>query len=316
MFKAHSVSIVCGAIVIAGSCQLAHGNDVKVEGRVNCSKLTDACFIEGMRIKGDIDAQTVEKTRSLIEELHRNSLHARKQVRSFSVELDSPGGNLTAALALGRTLRREQMGATIAGAFSPLARGICFSACSLVFAGAVHRAFNESASSLGIHRPYLETPPQEVSQKVMAEAYAQTLQGVRLYLREMNVSERLADEMFRTDPESVRLLNEKSAVSYGMMEWDPIYQEISDVQEAKKLGLERREYMKRRARGLKDCEWLSPYDEAPRDEWLSCYSSVMTNASSAPRPPPGSFGLFDRVVDPRDWITRVHPRDWSRFPYR
>jgi len=184
------------------------------------------------------------------------------------------------------------------------------------FAGAVHRAFNESASRLGIHRPYLETPGQEVSQIEMSEAYRQMLDEVRLYLREMNVSERLADEMFRTDPENVRLLSEKSAVSYGMTEWDPIYKEMKDLQEAKTLGLERREYMKRRARALKDCEWLSPYKDAPRDEWLSCYSGVMTNARSAPLPPPGSFGLFDRAVDPTDWNNRVDPRDWSRFPYR
>jgi hypothetical protein len=47
-----------------------------------------------------------------------------------------------------------------------------------------------------------------------------------------------------------------------LIEWDPVYKETADIAEAKKLGLNRREYMERRARALGGCAWLrtSVYD--------------------------------------------------------
>src|SRR5947208_2289786 len=86
---------------------------------------------------------------------------------------------------------------------------------SCFFAGAVHRSFNENASKLGIHRPYLEVPLQETAIEKVEESYVQALKNVRTYFREMNVSEQLAEAMFRIEPENVRFLNEKAAGNYG-----------------------------------------------------------------------------------------------------
>jgi hypothetical protein len=54
--------------------------------------------------------------------------------------------------------------------------------------------------NVGIHRPYLEVPKDEVSPNKVSEHFQKTLQEIRAYFREMNVSEQLADAMLRIPP--------------------------------------------------------------------------------------------------------------------
>ena len=72
------------------------------------------------------------------------------------------------------------------------------------------------------------------------------LQSIRTYLREMNVVENLADDMLRTNPEHMRVLREDELTRYGLTETDPAALEAMEIQEAKALGLDRKEYMRRK----------------------------------------------------------------------
>jgi hypothetical protein len=300
------------ALLVAASHQSARGESARVEGSVNCTRLSGACFVSGMRIDGEIDASTVDKVRSLIEELKKNADRDKKQVHPYSVSLSGPGGSVTAAFALGRMLRQENIGAVLS--ITRSGPDVCASACVLVFAGAVHREIS-TVSHLAIHRPYLEVPRQAVSPNKMREFYVQMLQDVRAYLREMNVSEQLAEAMFRIEPENIRRLGEKEAAQYGLTAWDPVYKEMRDIQEARTLGLDRREFMMRRSAALNDCQPLFG-GARPIDVWLGCYNGVMTKTRSAPAyiPPSGGrggpdFSSFGTPADPLDL-------DWSRLPLR
>jgi hypothetical protein len=198
---------------LASGCQARA--QARVEGKIECS--SSSCYIKEMKIDGQMDSSTVENVRRLVEELHKKAEREKKDVHPYSVALNSPGGSVTAAFALGRILRSEGIGASVES--SNLAPpDDCISACVLVFAGAVHRSIWARAK-LGIHRPYLEVPHQNISSDKVREGYVQTLQDVRAYLREMNVSEQLADAMFRVEPENVRFLDEKAATAYELTEW-------------------------------------------------------------------------------------------------
>ena len=194
-----------------------------------------------MSINGEIDATAPDKVTALIAQLHKAADEANKSIHPFSVELDSPGGSVSAAFAIGRTIRHENVGVKIRAQFPrrefpSLTPGACNSACVLLFAAGVYRSFNDHASKLGIHRPYLEVPAQDVSPDAVKNGYRQMIQSVRDYLREMNVSEQLADAMFRVEPEKVKFLSEKAATSFGLTEWDPVYKEMMDIAEAKNLA--------------------------------------------------------------------------------
>jgi C4-dicarboxylate-specific signal transduction histidine kinase len=74
-------------------------------------------------------------------------------------------------------------------------------------------------------------------------AYWTMLQNMRAYLREMNVSERLADDMLATEPEKVRILTQAELTRYGLANVEPAEQqrraiddEVRDVREANQLG--------------------------------------------------------------------------------
>jgi hypothetical protein len=93
-----------------------------------------------------------------------------------------------------------------------------------------------NAGKIGIYRPYLEVPRQQVSSENVKELYQQMLQDIRSYFREMNVSEQLADAMLPIERDKVRLLNDAALVSYGLTSTDPIEQETEDFGGCPVLG--------------------------------------------------------------------------------
>jgi hypothetical protein len=117
----------------------------------------------------------------------------------------------------------------------------------------VVRNINEDAT-VGIHRPYFATTSQgSLAPDQVRAGYTALLQDMRTYLREMNVSERLAEDMLATEPEHVHELTQQELKSYGLLDVDPaerqqraIENEVRAVQETKELGLDRIEYMRRK----------------------------------------------------------------------
>ena len=137
--------------------------------------------------------------------------------------------------------------------------GTCVSACVLILAGAVERDL--LVGRVGIHRPYLDTTPQKpLTADEVRGGYGRLLEVLYAYLREMNVSERLANDMLAVEPEKVRYLNKAEPEAYGLENIDPIEQqtraverEMRDVQAANQLGLSRRENTRRKALGNDLC---------------------------------------------------------------
>jgi len=104
------------------------------------------------------------------------------------------------------------------------------------------------------------------------------LQDIRSYLHEMNVSERLANDMLATPPERVHILTEAELKAYGLANVDPgeqqtraINSEVREVQEAKQLGLDRLEYTRRKALGESQCAYTNDYSE-----FWNCKQRVLT----------------------------------------
>jgi hypothetical protein len=132
-------------------------------------------------------------------------------------------------------------------------------------------------AKLGIHRPYLEVPRGEITAGGVQEVYQQTLQDIRSYFREMNVSEQLADAMLRIEPKNIRLLDYGAQRNYGLTTTDPIEQETLELQDAQWFKLDRQEYMKRKAVSERVC----PKDHGSPE--IECRFAIMEG-----RPPPAS----------------------------
>ena len=151
--------------------------------------------------------------------------------------LNSEGGDVEVAIAIGRQLRRFQATAIT------FQQGRCYSACVFILAGAVNRVLS---GNIGIHRPYSNGTNQREYQATQT-SHRQLTKLAKDYLEEMNVSPSLYDAMVNIPPEKIRLLSESELVSYGILEVDPVQQELNDAFEARKYGLSKIEFLRRKS---------------------------------------------------------------------
>jgi ATP-dependent protease ClpP protease subunit len=222
--------------------QEALAEPARVEGSVNCTKFEgkNECYFK-IWLTGEIDSSTVNDVKEVLD---RRRVWASDEIIGLGPGLghdfyiDSPGGNIAAAMAIGRMIRKERLTLLVDKGHE------CVSACVMVLAGAAHRGIY---GRVGIHRPYFELSigSEPITPDKVKTNYQKMLQEVRAYLREMNVSERLADDMLAIEPADVRYLSKNQLYDYGMKWVDPIEQETIDLQAAQALGLDRREYMRR-----------------------------------------------------------------------
>jgi ATP-dependent protease ClpP protease subunit len=216
-----------------------------------------------LHIDGEIDSTDADKVRSLLASRRAQS------VASEWLSINSRGGSINTAMTIGRMFRTERVGITV----DP--KGLCLSACVLILAGAVDRIV--TSGKVGIHRPYLKKMPRQSYQnKAVRESFRMMLQEIRTYLREMNVSEKLADDMVAVVPERIRFLTQDDLNRYGFAGIDPAEQQIQAVEseirfeEASRLGLDRREYTRRKALAIELCSSM------PSREAFVCMNRVLT----------------------------------------
>jgi ATP-dependent protease ClpP protease subunit len=207
-----------------------------------------------MRIDGEIDDQTVKDIAA--------ALQAGKKASGVRVEINSPGGDVASALAIGRMFRRATMPLIVEQ------NDVCLSACVFVLAGATSRFID---GKVGVHRLYSGIPKTAVKRGEVMDSYTTLNAQVRVYLTEMNVSERLVEEMQRVPPDRIRYLTKIEMDRYGLIEEDPAYREAIDLEEAQKHGItDRAEFMRRRRRANIECNVI-----IDQSDQLACYNAVL-----------------------------------------
>lgn len=147
--------------------------------------------------------------------------------------LNSTGGKIRVAMAIGKILRAE-------GFHTYIGRpDECLSACVLVLAGSAERSVD---GKVGIHRPYLEeaigtTPAEQksIQDKIGGE--------IKAYLTESNVPTALYDAMMRVPPSKIRYLEQNELTDFGLNQTDPYLADARETSAAKALGVTRKEYM-------------------------------------------------------------------------
>jgi hypothetical protein len=183
-----------------------------------------------LSIEGAITAETGRSFASLLELEQQRSGSTLRPV----VTIQSTGGDLYAALAIGREIRKRT-GAVA----SP---GPCHSACVFAAMGGVER----NITGIGLHRPYFA----HSDTNVFAEADARYKRMLRLitdYLAEMNISEDLLRLMISVPPGEMRLLPAPDARRIGLNGVDPAFDEFRTGQEAAQYGISSAELRRRHA---------------------------------------------------------------------
>ena len=168
-----------------------------------------------VKLRGVIDGSRLQLVQQALarRDAVRRALH--REV-GFHVDVDSRGGEIFAALEIGRILRAERASISVGNGAS------CISACVFLLMGAIERRISGDAR-LGIHRPSLGASgpggPTQASENEILDAMSEALV---LYAQQMNVPRRIVDESMSVPPDRVERLRASDLAGYGIHAVDPL----------------------------------------------------------------------------------------------
>lgn len=145
------------------------------------------------------------------------------------IQLDSTGGDIAAAMAIGRLMRSMEFDSLV------IAGGRCHSACLFVLAAGVNKVV---LGEVGMHRPYF---PQLAAAEVGPALQAVKAASVA-YLDEMNIPTRLVEDMFSIDPAAMHILTLDELGAYRLNSEDHVLREQRAQSSAARYGMSREAY--------------------------------------------------------------------------
>jgi hypothetical protein len=126
------------------------------------------------------------------------------------VELESPGGSLTSAMAIGELVRDGGFDTGVAE------RGKCYSACVLILAAGVRRTV--ATGKIGVHRPYFDRGLHTPGAALLEDSQSgQIITGdVQRYFDRMGMRDGLMDAMMKVPSQFMRHLTSREVAVYGL----------------------------------------------------------------------------------------------------
>jgi hypothetical protein len=197
-------------------------------------------------ITGMITDQDAKQFQTMAGELERADFAA--------VMLDSTGGNVSAAINIGRLIRKVDGWTTTIGK--------CYSSCALIFIAGVRR-FNRG--ELGLHRPYFSAAPE--SRETIEKAVPLMLSTLKNYVAEMGITDRFYEQMVNTEP-SQMVVYKGVDVAALVPEQDPVYAEIVVASEARANGVTTSEMRRRDKAAEENCR------NRDVDSYMVCWSAL------------------------------------------
>lgn len=232
---------------------------------LTCSTAQAKLLREGEWIFSITDEITTKDSEQI-----KNALQSIDTTAKPLFSLNSPGGDIYAAMEIGRLLRKVR-----ATCIVPV-DGQCSSACVLVLVGAVERSIY---GKIAIHRPY-STYVGKRDYKNTEKEYRRTEMAVRIYLKDMNFTENLVDAMLQVPPEQARILSRKESVDFGLIGIDPVEQEVRDAALAAIYGISKQEYLYRKIQVDEACPLPLKEPSLPeREQRWQCQEAFMYGIS-------------------------------------
>ncbi len=175
---------------------------------------------------GEITASDIKRVAKHLEIVR--SLDPSK--RTVPVFLSSPGGDLLAAMEIGKILRKSHAWTIVSNNME------CSSACIFILASGVQRdAFN--GAMLGLHRPrFDQTMFANLDADKAQVLYNTLIRRCRIYLREMGVSDQLLDDMLRTESRKITYQDRDYAERVSLIGDDPAFQEWNRAKRIEEEG--------------------------------------------------------------------------------
>lgn len=146
----------------------------------------------GFQLRGEIQKGDFNK--------FKNAFAMHDKVPNYFL-LESHGGDVNEAMLMGRFIRESQIPVRV--------ENYCDSACFFIYAAGVER---KSSSKIGLHRPYYgKSYFAGLTSTQAQEKYNSLDLKIRLYLRDMGVSDNITNRMFATPSNKIYYVNKEEA---------------------------------------------------------------------------------------------------------
>ncbi len=167
---------------------------------------------------GDIDAESMTTLRRLVL-----LTVERPNIPGGWLMLNSNGGNGWESLSFARLLRERN----IRDLVIEVPKGShCYSSCVFIVAGAFRRAVY---GEIGIHRLYFPGKAvNEAGYKSLQEAYDSAFAQLKSFFASVNLSDRLASDMWLVSSDRLRILTKKELDDYGLSSDDVVLTELEN----------------------------------------------------------------------------------------
>ena len=186
-------------------------------------------MLSGPITRADVD--DAEVMASLIK-------NGQQKIAGNSVWLASDGGDIDAAMDLGRLLRRI-------GLFTFIGKDDrCLSACLFVFMGGERRSVS---GRLGIHRPFLPFT-QDVPDRQVRFRHLQKI--LSNYIEELDFPASLYEAVMGVPPESMKILDRAELKRFYLEGISPSSEDSADAAAARRLDIPMFDYLQRKAKSL------------------------------------------------------------------
>ncbi len=182
-------------------------------------------------LRGEITQRDVYAAK-VMESLIKRGRH---KLAGNAVSLAGSGGDVDAAMELGRLLRKLRISTAVARDEQ------CLSSCVFAFMGGDQRTV---AGRVGIHRPYFSSARQVPNRRAY---YRQLQKRLQQYIEELDFPPSLYEAVMAVPPESVSILSAAELKRYYLQGMSPAAEDEADAAEAGRLGISVQAYLQRKA---------------------------------------------------------------------
>lgn len=183
-------------------------------------------------LQGSITPEDVYAAREMEDLITRG----RQRIAGNAVSLSGNGGDVDAAMEVGRVLRRL-------GVSTFVARGNqCLSSCVFAFMGGARR---NVAGRIGIHRPYFSSTRKVTDRPAYYRRLQQRLQH---YFEELDFPRSLYEALMAVPPESMSILTAADLKRFYLQGMSPSTEDEADATAARHLGISVQQYLQQKAR--------------------------------------------------------------------
>lgn len=178
----------------------------------------DTNCVHALVLSGPITLSDTENLAKLI-----NFYRSNPDIRApITIQLDSPGGSVSAALAIASEMRNPDSPMYQAGSFVGQHEQ-CLSSCVLILAAGFDRSV---FGKVGIHRPrFLEGEFKEMGYETLQSAYIGLYEKISQFLAMANIHPSLIDAMWNVPSSDIRYLNREELLFFRLTGKDLVKQE-------------------------------------------------------------------------------------------